>query len=213
VRALLAFTLGTFVIAPLYGAHPYLPNGDFDSNIAGWTDPAHPDTSVAWDPFGSPGGALRVSSTFVATSTTDTIRILSDCISHPEGLYSLEGQVYTPSATPQLCQIDFLRWPTTDCTGEPTFPVINGSSVGDVWHNLGDEALIRPPGPGLHSIRMSLTVIRPENNSLGVCYFDNLALVGPTPTLEVPALSSWGLGVLIGLLAIGASRKVARARG
>lgn len=178
-----------------------LANSNFDTNIDGWTVPADPGTSVAWDPFGDPSGSLRVT----VTQPNTTSGVYSACISGPPGRYTVRGSSYHPSGEPALmiCRATIRGWSLPDCQGSLFTILPPGPPPLDQWVQWEYVQVLGEYG--IESIVVDLSAERFGAAGETTCYFDNIELIGPVPSpLEIPTLDWIGATALIGLLALGA---------
>lgn len=202
----LATTWLVALLAPAAAsAQLLLPNGRFDHDIAGWVDPGHPDTEVAWDPFGNPGGSLRVTSTG-SDPVTKVIR--SQCISGPEGYYTFEADTYRPAPPPGGAYVNCLaqirQWENPDCTGAFATQAIDGPNPAGAWLHRAGDALLEDDTGGfqVRSIAVVLLAYRGDPTGEATCHIDNVVLRGPSPTLEIPTASATGLALLAVLVGL-----------
>jgi hypothetical protein len=161
---------------------------------------AYPGTEIEWDPFGNPGGSLRITTT---EGDRGTKLVRSARISGPEGLYLLEGQTYHSSAEPFVtCRIYFSAWETDDCSGPAPVPISTPQTF-DVWSDhTGEANLDESWTPPIRSIAVALTANRATPGGGSTCYFDNIVLRGPTPTFAIPTTSPVGLVLLAAAIAL-----------
>jgi hypothetical protein len=171
--------------------HPAVPNGTFDDDINGWEIPNRPDVVVAWDAFGNPGGSLRLTTT--SSDPNDRIEVRSACITGPEGLYISEADTYHPAAD-LICQIEIRGWSGPECDGIFTSAVFPDLPTPGTWSTTTYGNILGQGSPS-NSLQVSLTVY-PLGPGPKSCYFDNVTLVGPTPTLDIPTVGPAGAGAL-----------------
>lgn len=200
-----------------------IPNGTFDSDVAGWQPnaPLPPDTSFYWDgAMGLPPGSAALDSSFNGNAR---VRVSGPCFpAAGEGVYRFVADFYAEFGGCTL----FLRehHDSADCTGtidpSQSFPpyCIEDPTVEcppfflDAWNHI--DTLFYA-GPEVQAFQLQLAVFRSSGyTGTARCRLDNLALFTPAQTgVAVPALGPAGMVTLVILLSLAAIRVLRGRRG
>jgi len=177
----------------------YLDNGNFDSNIDGWTLYGDASQTMEWDgSLGFPtAGSLRLTAT---NSTTIGPIAASECVAAPPGSsWELQAMVRRqPGSTELSCGLQFLLYFLPDCS-DPTSAVVSGQTgAGTDWTPLNLDYKIPE---GYEGIRAAPTM-SVGLSANGACNFDSVRLTGPPNFAEVPALGPYTLAALVAALAL-----------
>jgi hypothetical protein len=199
------FVLSAVLVASLFpglahGQPNLVSNGDFETNVAGWTYEGAPELELSWDgSLGSPApGSLRLSKDGPA-SGTGSGEAWSPCFEPPPGRpFELRAKTYAEGSV--LCRAYLTRFSGPGCTGSREFIGFPGTVLPDeqgVWLerlDLKSSSLSRP------SFRVALFAGLGSADAVESCNFDSVVLVDQTAA--VPTTSELGLVVLALALAL-----------
>lgn len=176
-----------------------VPNGTFDSDVAGWTIEIG-GGSFVWDGTnGLPPGSLSASGGATVATT--------DCFPRTSGNLRLNADVFRQGpGDPFTCALAVYWYFSDDCSGMPIEPAgpggvdIPSAELFNAWEPLADTV---PQIPDFGSFRpILLTTASP--NPGDACLYDNVSAVALPSTIDVPAISKTG-AILLGLLVAGAA--------
>lgn len=196
-RALTALLVATVWTSVAEG-QSLIPNGEFNTDVAGWSlSGGGPESVITWDGtngFSSPG-SLEISSTLVPAQGT-VLEALSDCVNTiPGEIIDVSGWMMEPTAQfGTTCFVTLVLYDGPDCTGNRTITGNVPPNTPGVWEESGFA--INIPAADL-SVRASLSMAlnRPDPGEK-ICLFDTVSMTSDSrgvPMMDVPALSWTGL--------------------
>ena len=198
--------------SPLSAQSNRIPNPNFDSpDISWWTLSPLADTSATWSSSGNPGGSLLLESSYQPVIGGLWVHALGPCLTEPAGVWHVRGDVRLETPWPGSCRVVFFKYLDTTCSGSPIAPVADDVPIG-VWTPTEDVSGLLGP---VAAIRVALVMPIYALGGTYRCYFDNLELLGPPETIEIPTLSTTGalsFAVLLAMAAIGLHRRWRRRR-
>jgi hypothetical protein len=182
-------------------------NGDFATSLSGWQPGGAQGGSASWDPtdqagVASSGSALIVNDQPCIEQSPAVFSCpypgLIQCMAVTAGAsYSIGFSALIPSGQEVGgAAYIFLDWYSGDAcdTGPLVHPVFGHATVG-TW---GTEARGLTAPAGARSLRLTIAAVRDEIPPQGSfrAHFDNVFVNGPSPTVDVPTLSTHGLVTL-----------------
>jgi hypothetical protein len=195
------------------GAQNLVVNGDFPSSLSGWQLEGSQGGSASWTPvdvanLSSSGSALIVNDQPCVEQSPGVFSCpfpgLVQCIPVvPGASYSIGFSSLIPSGQGVGgAAYLFLDWYSGDaCDAGPlSHPVFGHATVGS-W---GSEIRGLTAPASARSLRLTLAAVRDEISHQGSfrAHFDNVFVNGPNQVAAVPALSGYGLAVLVLAIAI-----------
>lgn len=176
----------------------YLQNGDFDTDINGWTLIGDEGETMDWDgSIGNPEpGSLRLNA--FNSSNLGPVAV-SECVEAPPGsTWELRAMVReAPTSVALNCGLLILLFTMPDC-GDNSLVVGSSPTVaGTSWTPMSLPNTM-PDGFAAFKVAPSMGV---GLSASGSCNFDSVRLLGP-PSLEVPALDRTGMIALVVALAL-----------
>jgi hypothetical protein len=206
----LALVVFLLLASPLSAQANRIPNPNFDSpDISWWTLSPLADTSATWSSFGNPGGSFLLESSYQPVIGGLWVHALGPCFTEPAGIWHVRGDVRLEAEWPGSCRIVFFTYLDPTCSGSPIAPVVEDVPNG-VWTPTEEVSGILGP---VKSLRPALVMPIYALGGPYRCYFDNLELLGPPQTIEVPTLSATGALTFAVLLAMAAIVRHRRRRG
>lgn len=193
-------------------AQNLVANGDFATNVSGWSTAYHaPAIAIAWsdlDPADpTPSGSIQVTSTVTSGGSGGPTQCVDLLVGEPE----LRMDVLVPSQ-PGFAYVNaspYVRWYYgAGCTiGEISTEFAPGTvSAGEGWTRISGPLI--PPGSA-QAVLIDLGIVKPSGSSApAVAYFDNVYLPEP----GAGALGGAAFAVLAALSWPRSSRSPARSR-
>lgn len=171
----LALALG--IAAATASAQNVVGNGEFDTNVTGWT--AGGLATQAWevlDWHGNPGsGSVRVANNFtVANVSTGSSQCL--VLSTP-GTYELRGAIRFPSGQTETgsATVSVSRFSNATCTNPPDLSTngqIVSSTTTNTWVDSFNTSVSIPAGT--QSVKVVLSVLKTQANGSLAALFDGI---------------------------------------
>jgi hypothetical protein len=197
-RAVLAMLL--LLIATVANAGPVtnLPNGNFDTDLTGWTLRQFNPATMAWDgTTGNPlPGSLRLDilsyDRFGAWAESDCMAVASGSFWRVSGVARAE-----PGAS---CGVSVVI--LDDCASVSGEQSTGESTSANTWTFLSSQPLVVNDANRFLRVRLGAGgSLQPFGSS--TCYFDSIGLFGPSGTLlPIPTLQPAGLFGLIAAFAL-----------
>lgn len=192
------------------GSQSLLVNGSFAAGIAGWSLEPDPSFEVSWDAsMGYPSpGSLRLSGMYEGVGV-GVAEALSECVeAPPDTTFHVQTSIFAEAAGGAVKCVPFItRYEGVDCTGERTrlgfSPPIEPTETGR-WQADTTQAVT---SAALPSFRVSLFFWLLSGEEPASCNFDSVVLLEEgAEVADIPVDSTVGLGLLILLLGLSASR-------
>lgn len=201
--------LGLVLSIQALDAQNLLTNGNFTSDVTGWSLQTDSGFGLGWDPTrGQPApGSLRLSGTFEGVGS-GVAEALSECFDRAPGtLFQARASVFAETTDGTVKCVPFVtRYEGAGCTGERTrlgFVAPVEETPPGFWQSA---TALAETSTALPSFRVSLVFWVLSGDGPASCNFDSVVLAeaGAAGVPEVPVTSTTALMLLSGLLGLSA---------